>query len=94
MACRTPIDAGARPHENQRNPDPTGDGREGLDMTLMTDNGVTVSNLVHGQHILAAVSKLHSTETDGVDVWEAEGGHLAPTSPPTGRDLHMRASAG
>ena len=63
-------------------------------MTLMTDNRVTVSDLVHAQHILAAVSKLNSTEADGVDVWETEGGHLAPTSPPTGRDLHMRAPAG
>jgi hypothetical protein len=44
----------------------------------------TTSNLVHAHHILPAVSKLHATETDGVDVWETEGGHLAPTPPPTG----------
>ncbi len=54
----------------------------------------TTSNLVHAQHILLAASQPHSAETDGVDVWETEGGHLAPTSPPTGRDLHMRAPAG
>jgi hypothetical protein len=70
-------------------------------MTLMTDNRVTVTSpsapstpRLRVEPTASHGSKLHSTETDGVDVWETEGGHLAPTSPPTGRDLHTRASAG
>jgi hypothetical protein len=70
-------------------------------MTLMTDNRVTVTSpsapstpRLRVEPTASHGSKLHSTETDGVDVWETEGGHLAPPSPPTGRDLHTRASAG
>jgi hypothetical protein len=74
-------------------------------MTLLTDNRVTVMSPSAPStprlrmepttsHGIVLDGELHSAETDGVDVWETEGGHLAPTSPPTGRDLHMRAPAG
>ena len=53
------------------------------------------SNRIHAQHILLAVSTPtpRAADNPSEDVWEAEGGHLAPTPRRAGRRVHQPAPA-
>jgi Family of unknown function (DUF5994) len=52
----------------------------------------TTSNLIHAEHILLAVNPANhrGVDSEGQDVWEAEGGRLGPPHRPPGTEFASR----
>jgi hypothetical protein len=52
----------------------------------------STSNLIHAQHVLLAVrpAKRRGADSEGQDVWEAEGGRLGPPHGRPGTELASR----